>query len=343
MSDDSSWYVMVSGTREGPTTADELGRRLDKGEIGLATVAYGPGFTDWKPIGDIPEIADWEPPAEPTATVTSADAAVAAQSTPPSAAPPTANLPSRPARPPTMDGAPAFSPQATPVPAGGRGARPQASGGGAAAAMEPVREGAEVAGSTLQLTVRPASEYSRLNFVLRLLGFYYMLYVAHAAMWTGYRIAAAVASSLNLILALITGRHHRGLVNYLQRFLRFEARMGMSVMGLTEEIPHIDVNLRRPDFPVDVTTQPGMEIGAGAVIVRLSGIVGILLIPHFLALGLLGIGAFFAFIAGFFAVIFTGAWPDGIFNFLVGILRWNLRVVEYVFGLSTQYPPFGLN
>jgi hypothetical protein len=71
-------------------------------------------------------------------------------------------------------------------------------------------------------------------------------------MWMGYRIAAAVAATLNLILALITGGHHPGLVNYLQRFLRFEARMSMSVLRIqlspaqihrAEEGPIVDPKL----------------------------------------------------------------------------------------------------
>ncbi len=339
MSEEANWYLMISGTREGPMSAADVAGKLDRGEIDPKTVAYGPGFSEWKPVADLPEIVELQAKDDTTSTLTSGDSAVAVQSTPPNAARSAApGLPPRPELPQTMDESPAFSPQAQPTPTPKR--RPNPGGG---ASSEPVRVGQEAGATTLQFSAQQAGEYSRVNFLLRLFGFYYMLYMAHLAMWTGYRFAAAVASTLNLILALITGTHHRGLVNYLQRFLRFEARMGMSVMGLTEEIPHIDVNARRPNFPVDVRTEPGMEIGAGAVILRLSGIIGIMLFPHMLALGLLGFGAFFAFIAGFFAVIFTGNWPGGIFNFLVGLMRWNLRVLEYFFGLSTKYPPFGLN
>ena len=322
-------------------TASDVAGRLDRGEIGPTTVAYGPGFGEWRPVGDLPEIIDLQAKDEATSTLTSGDSEMAVQATPPSASRPAspAALPTRPQLPPTVDASPAYAPQSaqrSSAPAGG-------GSGQASAPAEPVRQGEEAGATTLVFAARQAAEYSRINFLLRLFGFYYMLYMAHLAMWVGYRIAAAVASMLNLILALITGRHHRGLVNYLQRFLRFEARMGLSVMGLTEDIPHIDVNARRPDFPVDVATEPGMDIGAGDAILRLSGIIGVMLIPHFLALGVLGFGAFFAFIAGFLAVIFTGNWPAGIFNFLVGLMRWNLRVLEYVFGLSTKYPPFSLS
>ena len=197
-------------------------------------------------------------------------------------------------------------------------------------------------GSTVQLRRDKASEYTRLNFLLRLLGVYYVLYVAHFFLWVGYCYAACVVWVLDMILAIIGGEHHAGLVAFEQRFLRFNVRMTASAMGLTEEIPHIDMNVRGEGFPVDLELQPEMAISRGAVILRLSGIICVMLIPHLLALGILGLAGSLAFVVGFFAVLFTGAWPDAIWNFLVGLIRWQLRVTEYVFGLSTVYPAFGL-
>ena len=48
-------------------------------------------------------------------------------------------------------------------------------------------------------------------------------------------------------------------------------------------------------------------------------------------------------IVAWFAILFTGRYPRGIFDFVVGVMRWELRVVAYTFLLTTdRYPPFSL-
>jgi Domain of unknown function (DUF4389) len=68
----------------------------------------------------------------------------------------------------------------------------------------------------------------------------------------------------------------------------------------------------------------------------------ILLIPHFIALIVLGIGAYFALIIAWFAVLFTGTFPEGLFNYLVGVHRWATRVLAYSLWMTSKYPAFSL-
>jgi hypothetical protein len=68
----------------------------------------------------------------------------------------------------------------------------------------------------------------------------------------------------------------------------------------------------------------------------------LLAIPHYLVLLVLGIGVFFAKIIAFFAVLFTRNYPEGIFNFVTGVLRWSWNVTAYVYLLTDRYPPFSL-
>ena len=66
-----------------------------------------------------------------------------------------------------------------------------------------------------------------------------------------------------------------------------------------------------------------------------------LAIPHYIVLFFLYIGAFFVVIAAWFAILFTGRYPRGLFDYLVGVGRWHNRVVGYAFTLVTdRYPPF---
>jgi hypothetical protein len=69
----------------------------------------------------------------------------------------------------------------------------------------------------------------------------------------------------------------------------------------------------------------------------------LLAIPHYIVLFFLVIGAVVAAIIAWFAILFTGTYPRGLFDFVVGVLRWSNRVTGYAFALVTdQYPPFRL-
>ncbi len=68
----------------------------------------------------------------------------------------------------------------------------------------------------------------------------------------------------------------------------------------------------------------------------------LLAIPHYIALFFVAIGAFFVLVYGFFAVLFTGRWPPGAFDYLVGTARWFYRVIAYVHLMTDAYPPFAL-
>jgi hypothetical protein len=92
-----------------------------------------------------------------------------------------------------------------------------------------------------------------------------------------------------------------------------------------------------PAYPVRLEITYPTELNRWLPLVK-----WLLVIPHFVALFFVGIGAFFVLIYGFFAVLFTGRWPRGAFEYLVGTLRWVYRVVAYFHLMTDAYPPFSL-
>ena len=66
----------------------------------------------------------------------------------------------------------------------------------------------------------------------------------------------------------------------------------------------------------------------------------LLAIPHYIVLALWGIGVFFAVIAAWFALLFTGSWPQGLYDFTAGFVRYYTRVTGYTWLLADPYPPF---
>lgn len=69
----------------------------------------------------------------------------------------------------------------------------------------------------------------------------------------------------------------------------------------------------------------------------------LLAIPHYVVLVFLAAGAIVAVVIAWFAILFTGRYPRGLFDYVVGVGRWALRVQAYAFLLITDvYPPFSL-
>jgi len=69
----------------------------------------------------------------------------------------------------------------------------------------------------------------------------------------------------------------------------------------------------------------------------------LLAIPHYIVLVFLDIAAIVAVIVAWFAILFTGRYPRGLFDFVLGVIRWHNRVIGYAITLVTDtYPPFRL-
>ena len=99
----------------------------------------------------------------------------------------------------------------------------------------------------------------------------------------------------------------------------------------TDEEQAVHVEIPYPDVPKD--------LNRGLPLVK-----WFLAIPHYFVLFFLGIAAIVCVVIAWFAILFTGRYPRGLFDFVVGVCRWSLRVSAYAFLLTTdRYPLFSLN
>jgi hypothetical protein len=92
-----------------------------------------------------------------------------------------------------------------------------------------------------------------------------------------------------------------------------------------------------PPYPVSLEITYPSELNRWLPLIK-----WLLIIPHFIVLFFVYIGAAFVILFGFFAVLFTGRWPRGAFDYLVGTLRWTYRVFVYFHLMTDAYPPFSL-
>lgn len=93
-----------------------------------------------------------------------------------------------------------------------------------------------------------------------------------------------------------------------------------------------------PDYPVRLQIDYPHRLSRLLIFVK-----AILAIPHFIILWVLGIGAWVALVISWFAVLITGSYPESLFRYIAGVMRWAVRVSAYVFLLTDAYPPFSLD
>ena len=140
-----------------------------------------------------------------------------------------------------------------------------------------------------------------------------------------------------VLMVLFRKKYPKWWYDWNLNFTKFATRVGAYFLLLTDKYPSTDeeqaVHIDIPYPDVDKDLKRGMPL-----------IKWFLAIPHYIILAVLGIAVFIMSIIAWFAILFTGQYPRGLFDFVVGVYRWELRVSAYAFLLTTdKYPPFSLS
>src|SRR5215216_4271429 len=140
-----------------------------------------------------------------------------------------------------------------------------------------------------------------------------------------------------LLMILFREKYPRWWFDWNLELTRFSSRVALYGALLDDRYPSTDeaqslrLEVPYPDVPNELN--------------RLLPLVKwFLAIPHYIVLFFLGIAAFVCIVIAWFAILFTGRYPRGLFDFVVGVGRWGVRVSAYAFLLVTdRYPPFSLS
>ena len=139
-----------------------------------------------------------------------------------------------------------------------------------------------------------------------------------------------------LLMILFREKYPRWWYDWNLNLQRFAARIGVYAALMDDRYPSTDEQQAvRLEYPYPEV--PG-DVSRGMPLVK-----WFLAIPHYIVLAILFIGVILAVIAAWFAILFTGRYPRGLFDYVEGVMRWHNRVVGYAFTLVTdRYPPFRL-
>ncbi len=163
----------------------------------------------------------------------------------------------------------------------------------------------------------------------------WLLVIPHFIILYGLGLVAMALTFIAWFAILFTKRYPRELFDFVVNINRWSANVTAYFSLMRDEYPPFswDAGL----YPVTYDVEYPEELSRWLIFVK-----WILAIPHIIVLMLLFIVAFVAQTIAFFAILFTKRFPEPMFDFLVGVNRWSVRVNAYLNLMRDEYPPFSL-
>ncbi len=181
-----------------------------------------------------------------------------------------------------------------------------------------------------RLEIDRQERYSRLlPFVKWLLAFphYIVLFFLY--------IGAFFAGIGAFFAVLFTGKYPPGIFNLIEGTLRWSYRVNAYALLLTDAYPPFSL-AEEPDYGVRMEIRRPERIANWRPLVQ-----WLLVIPYYLLAQILAtIWIYLIVVISFFAILFTGKYPQALFEFALVAQRWNLRAGAYAFFMTDRYPPF---
>jgi hypothetical protein len=189
----------------------------------------------------------------------------------------------------------------------------------------------EGAAYPLRFDVEYPEELSRWLIFVKLL-----LAIPHFMILWALGIAAGVMGFIAFFAILFTKRYPRGLFDFVVNVNRWSANVDAYTGLLRDEYPPF--SWEPGQYAVTYEVDYPEKLNRWLPLVKWW----LLAIPHYIVLFALGIAAFVVYIIAWFAILFTKRFPRGLFDFTVGVTRWQYRVNAYAGLLRDEYPPFSL-
>jgi hypothetical protein len=178
----------------------------------------------------------------------------------------------------------------------------------------------------------------------------WLLVIPHAVVLLFLWVAAVVMTLVALVAILVTGRYPRAIFDFNVGVLRWTWRVSYYAYGALATDQYPPFSLKDDDtYPARFTVAYPERLSRG-----LAAVKWLLALPHYLVVGVLvgggpwslgeldGLLGVLVLIVGV-ALLVTGTYPRALFDLVLGINRWALRVAAYVLLTTDRYPPFRLD
>jgi len=167
----------------------------------------------------------------------------------------------------------------------------------------------------------------------------WLLIIPHYIWLMLLAIAALLVAVLSWFSIVFTGSQPESWGAFVLGVMRYQWRVFAFLYAWTEDYPSFSLQpgYNDPhDFPAVLSSTPDATRNRITVLFR-----AIMIIPQYLVLYFVGIAAGVVLFLAWFAVLFTGRWPEGMRRFCINYYRWYLRAEAYYLLVTDIYPPFG--
>jgi hypothetical protein len=167
----------------------------------------------------------------------------------------------------------------------------------------------------------------------------WILAIPHLIVAAALDYVSGAVSFVSWFIILFTGKLPEGLANFQVLILRYTARTQLYAGFMYDEYPPFDFTLSPNDpggSPVVVNVTPELEDRNRLTV----GLRIFWLIPAWIYAILIGVVGLICWFLAFFAILFTGSWPEGLRSWVMKLNRVGIRVQAYALLLTDEYPPF---
>jgi len=163
----------------------------------------------------------------------------------------------------------------------------------------------------------------------------WLLAIPHLIILSALIAVAEIITVIAWFAILFTGRYPKGMFEFVVGILRWDHNVIAYSVLLRDEYPPF--SLSAGQYPVTYDVEYPEHLSRLLIFFK-----WLLVLPNVIVLMFVGIAYYVTLIIAWFAILFTGRYPEGLFRFAVGTHRWSARVSAYMFLLRDEYPPFSL-
>ena len=158
--------------------------------------------------------------------------------------------------------------------------------------------------------------------------------IPNAIVLSFVQIGFMITTVLSWFAILFTGRYPRGMFNFAESYMRWSTSVSVYTLLLRDEYPAFSGTAGKY-APLRFSVEYPERLSRIMIFLK-----GFALIPSFIAFVFVLIGALVVEFIAWWVILFTGKMPEGMFNYLVGTLRWGVRISAYQYFMTDKYPPF---
>jgi hypothetical protein len=192
--------------------------------------------------------------------------------------------------------------------------------------------------AVFKLNIRHQESYSRGELLLRTIFGLIYIQLPHLFLLAFFNIWSAIVSFIAWWVILFTGRYPESFFEYNVKMIRWQVRLNARTANLADGYPAFGID--GADENTSVIVPYPESLSRGLLLARAFFGFFYILIPHGFALLFRSLWSAILGIIGWWAVLFTGKYPQSIFEFRVGTIRWTIRLSLYLKNMTDIYPPF---